>query len=75
MDELIFEIITRKGILNVTVNTVSADNCGRENKDRFVLGCMDLLVARQIVKEVVVSFPIMVGHTHEGKESSLSCMY
>ncbi len=45
---------------------VQADNCGRENKNRYILGFMALLVARGIVKEIIISF-LMVGHTHEGK--------
>lgn len=45
---------------------VQADNCGRENKNKYVLGFLALLVARGIVKEALISF-LMVGHTHEGK--------
>lgn len=45
---------------------VQADNCGRENKNRYIFSFLALLVAKRIVKEVLVSF-LMVGHTHEGK--------
>lgn len=41
------------------------DNCGRENKNKFFLGCMALLVKMGIVDEILISF-LMVGHTHEG---------
>lgn len=45
---------------------VQADKCGRENKNKFFLAFMALLVSRKLVKEVLVSF-LMVGHTHEGE--------
>lgn len=45
---------------------VQLDNCARENKNQFFLGCMGVLVARDIVEEVWLSF-LMVGHTHEGE--------
>lgn len=44
---------------------IQLDNCSRENKNRFFLGCMAYLVAQNIVEEVVMNF-LMVGHTHEG---------
>lgn len=51
-----------------------ADNCGRENKNKFFLSFMALLVAKRIVKEVLISF-LMVGHTHEGKNISLCLIF
>ena len=44
---------------------IQLDNCGRENKNKFVFALLALLVARGFVKDVLVSF-LMVGHTHEG---------
>ncbi|XP_078670993.1 uncharacterized protein LOC144911079 isoform X1 [Branchiostoma floridae x Branchiostoma belcheri] len=41
-----------------------ADNCFRENKNRFMLAFLDLLVHRNIFVEVQLSF-LYVGHTHE----------
>ncbi len=43
---------------------VQADNCSRENKNRYFMGYFEMLVARGIVKDVYVSF-LPVGHTHE----------
>lgn len=45
---------------------IQLDNCGRENKNKYFLACMALLVKNAIVEEVLISF-LMVGHTHEGK--------
>jgi len=44
---------------------IQMDNCGRENKNRYVFGFMAFLVSLGYVKEVLLSF-LMVGHTHEG---------
>lgn len=44
---------------------VQLDNTCRENKNKYFMGCMAVLVARGLVKEVIMSF-LMVGHTHEG---------
>lgn len=44
---------------------VQLDNCWRENKNKYFLGMMGLLVKRGVIREVVLSF-LMVGHTHEG---------
>ncbi len=46
--------------------SVQLDNCGRENKNKYFLGFMGLLVARRYVDEITMSF-LMVGHTHEGR--------
>jgi hypothetical protein len=40
------------------------DNCWRENKNKFVMAYLSLLVHRKIFKEIEISF-IPVGHTHE----------
>ena len=45
---------------------IQLDNCGRENKNRYFLGMVAILVKRQIVSEATMGF-LMVGHTHEGK--------
>lgn len=44
---------------------IQLDNCNRENKNKFFLGCMGLLVRFGFVKEITLNF-LMVGHTHEG---------
>ena len=48
---------------------IQMDNSWRENKNRYVFCFWSLLVARRIVKEVVVSFMI-VGHTHDDIDAS-----
>ena len=40
------------------------DNCWRENKNRYVMGYLSLLVHRKVFKEIEISF-LPVGHTHE----------
>ena len=46
---------------------VQADNCGRENKNRFFLSIMAVLVARGIVKEIIVSFLMVDIHMKVNK--------
>jgi hypothetical protein len=41
------------------------DNCGRENKNRYLLAYLDRLVAVGVFESIQVSF-LPVGHTHEG---------
>lgn len=48
---------------------IQLDNCWRENKNRFCFCFWSLMVAKRIVREVVVSF-MMVGHTHEDIDAS-----
>ena len=43
---------------------IQLDNCWRENKNIYEFYFWSLLVAKKIVKEIVVSF-MMVGHTHD----------
>ncbi|XP_061195044.1 uncharacterized protein LOC133203240 [Saccostrea echinata] len=50
---------------------IQADNCARENKNKFVLGFCELLVTLDIFKEVHLSF-LHVGHTHEDIDASFS---
>ena len=45
---------------------VQLDNCARENKNRYYIGILALLVKLGVVEEVLMSI-LMVGHTHEGK--------
>lgn len=40
------------------------DNCGKDNKNRWVFSFLSLLVAKGIFEEVQLNF-MMVGHTHE----------
>ncbi|XP_061190665.1 uncharacterized protein LOC133198638 [Saccostrea echinata] len=50
---------------------IQADNCARENKNRFVLGFCELLVRLSIFHEVHLSF-LHVGHTHEDIDAAFS---
>lgn len=47
-----------------SVLLVQADNCTRENKNRFVMAYFEMLVAMGVFRQVNVSF-LPVGHTHE----------
>ena len=69
--------------INVLVNILSMfpslpptlylqlDNCGRENKNRFIFSFCALLVKLGIFKKIKVSF-LMVGHTHEDIDQMFS---
>lgn len=48
------------------------DNCWREDKNKFVLGFICLLVERKIFEKIKVSFSV-VGHTHENIDQMFSC--
>lgn len=50
---------------------VQLDNCSRENKNRFVLGYCEMLVALSIFESVEVGF-LPVGHTHEDVDQAFS---
>ncbi|XP_053381351.1 uncharacterized protein LOC123565970 [Mercenaria mercenaria] len=50
---------------------IQADNCARENKNRYVLAFCELLVAEKIFNEVHLSF-LYVGHTHEDVDAAFS---
>ncbi|XP_061164113.1 uncharacterized protein LOC133195610 [Saccostrea echinata] len=50
---------------------LQADNCFRENKNKFVLSFLELLVRRRIFYEVQLSF-LHVGHTHEDIDQMFS---
>ncbi|XP_062608883.1 uncharacterized protein LOC134270664 [Saccostrea cucullata] len=50
---------------------IQADNCARENKNKFVLAFCELLVKLRVFHEVHLSF-LYVGHTHEDIDASFS---
>src|SRR3569833_2991745 len=50
---------------------IQADNCARENKNRYVLSWCCLMLLLGIIKEVELSF-LIVGHTHELIDQSFS---
>ena len=47
------------------------DNCGSENKNRYLFAYLSLLVARGTFKMIQVGF-LMVGHTHEDIDAMFS---
>ncbi len=47
------------------------DNCGSENKNRYVFAYLSLLVARGVFDTVQLGF-LMVGHTHEDIDALFS---
>jgi hypothetical protein len=40
------------------------DNCVKENKNRYLLAFLSLLMAKKVFEEVKLGF-LVVGHTHE----------
>ena len=48
---------------------VQLDNCGKDNKHRYVFAYWSLLVAKGIFKEVFVSF-LLVDHTYDDIDAS-----
>ncbi|XP_066267510.1 uncharacterized protein [Branchiostoma lanceolatum] len=50
---------------------IQADNCYRENKNKFMLAFLDMLVHMKIFREVQLSF-LIVGHTHEDIDQMFS---
>ena len=49
---------------------LQADNCGRENKNRYLIAYLSSLIKKGIFKEIYLSF-LPVGHTHEVSLRSL----
>lgn len=49
------------------------DNCFRENKNKYVLSFVSLLVELKIFKEAYIHF-LPVGHTHEDVDQMFSCV-
>lgn len=50
---------------------IQADNCGRENKNVYMLGMCAALVGLGFFKEIQLSF-LIVGHTHEDIDQRFS---
>ncbi|GBG80184.1 hypothetical protein CBR_g30550 [Chara braunii] len=50
---------------------VQADNCGGQNKNRFIFAFLALLVKFRIFKEILMGFMI-VGHTHTDIDAKFS---
>lgn len=50
---------------------IQADNCTRENKNRYFMSYFQMLVARGVFLEVQVSF-LPIGHTHEDIDQAFS---
>ena len=48
------------------------DNCGRENKNQYVLGYCGFLVQTRVFESIELSF-LPVGHTHEDIDQMFSC--
>ncbi|XP_076106142.1 uncharacterized protein LOC143074678 [Mytilus galloprovincialis] len=50
---------------------LQADNCGKDNKNHFVLMFLAALVKAEVFKKIKLSF-LMVGHTHEDVDQLFS---
>ncbi|CAC5375163.1 unnamed protein product [Mytilus coruscus] len=53
------------------IRYLQADNCWRENKNKYIISFCELLVHLQIFREVHLSF-LVVGHTHEDIDAAFS---
>ena len=51
---------------------IQLDNCTRENKNKFFLGYLEILVSLGLFNEIHVSF-LPKGHTHEDIDQVFSC--
>jgi hypothetical protein len=70
---VILDVILRmqkKGPLPPTLY-IQADNCCRENKNKFLLGFLHILVERKVFKKIKLSF-LPKGHTHEDVDQMFS---
>ena len=47
------------------------DNCGGQNKNRYIFGYMGMLVAKRVFKTVTMGF-MMPGHTHDDVDAFFS---
>jgi hypothetical protein len=68
--EVIKDVKRRHGRLPPYLR-IQADNCGRENKNVYILALCGTLVALGIFKEIQLSF-LIVGHTHEDIDQRFS---
>jgi hypothetical protein len=68
--EVIKDVKRRRGRLPPYLR-IQADNCGRENKNVYILALCGTLVALGIFKEIQLSF-LIVGHTHEDIDQRFS---
>jgi hypothetical protein len=50
---------------------IQANNCGKENKNVYILALYGTLVALEIFKEIQLSF-LLVGHIHEDIDQRIS---
>jgi hypothetical protein len=68
--EVIKDVKRRRGRLPPYLR-IQADNCGRKNKNVYILALCGTLVALGIFKEIQLSF-LIVGHTHEDIDQRFS---
>ena len=64
------DVRSRKGSLHPVLR-IQADNCGRENKNKYMFAYCASLVALGYFREVRLSF-LIVGHTHEDIDQRFS---
>ncbi|XP_053378700.1 uncharacterized protein LOC128548244 [Mercenaria mercenaria] len=66
----LLKIVKTKGSLP-PILFLQADNCRRENKNKYVFAFLELLVRQRIFREVYFSV-LIVGHTHEDIDAAFS---
>ena len=64
------DVRSRKGSLPLVLR-IQADNCGRENKNKYMFAYCASLVALGYFREVRLSF-LIIGHTHEDIDQRFS---
>ena len=64
------DVRSRKGLLPPVLR-IQADNCGGENKNKYMFAYCASLVALGYFREVFLSF-LIVGHTHEDIDQQFS---
>ena len=67
----VLEDVRRRHIKLLPYLHIQADNCGRENKNVYILALCAMMVALGIFKEVQLSF-LLVGHIHEDIDQQFS---
>lgn len=68
---VLLNVLSRYALLP-PVLYLQLDNCGGDNKNRYLLALCCLLVEMGILKKIKLGF-LMVGHTHEDIDQCFSC--
>ena len=70
--DYLFRVKSERGFLP-PVLYLQLDNTARENKNKFIMTFLALLVERGVFEKIKVNF-LLVGHTHEVLWLSVLCV-